>query len=139
MKKITKVLTLLLFVASMVSMTACKKADKDLILGSWKCSKATITEFGISAPYPPAVGLVWEFKSDGTLIADLVPELDIDNTTANYVISGTQLRVSYIDLEGDMEVEYFTISELTNSKLTLVEVEDEFDDDYLTIEFVRLQ
>ena len=85
------------------------------------------------------MGLVWEFKSDGTLIADLVPELDIDNTTANYVISGTQLRVSYIDLEGDMEVEYFTISELTNSKLTLVEVEDEFDDDYLTIEFVRLQ
>ena len=135
----TKVLTLLLFVASLTAMTSCKKVDKNLIVGSWKCSAATLTEWGISAPYDLAVGIVWDFKSDGTLIADLVPELDIDNTNASYVINGNQLRVSYIDFDGDMEVEYFTIKELTNSKLTIVEVEDELDDDYLTLEFVRLQ
>lgn len=135
----TKVLTLLLFVASLTAMTSCKKVDKNLIVGSWKCSSATITKFGVSADYELAVGINWTFQSDGKLIADLVPELDIDNATLNYVISGNRLRVSWIEYDGDMEVKFFTIKELTNSKLTLVEVEDELDDDYLTLNFVRLQ
>ena len=135
----TKVLTLLLFVASLTAMTSCKKVDKNLIIGSWKCSSATLTTLGVPMDYPLAEGMNWTFQSDGKLIAELVPELDIDNATLNYVISGNRLRVSWIEYDGDMEVKFFTIKELTNSKLTLAEFEDELDDDYLTLNFVRLQ
>ena len=88
--------------------------------------------------YPLAEGMNWTFQSDGKLIADLVPELDIEDIT-NYVINGNELRVSWVELDGDLETEFFTIKELTNSKLTLAEFEDELDDDYLTLNFVRLQ
>ena len=135
----TKVLTLLLFVASLTAMTSCKKVDKNLIIGSWKCSSATLTTLGVPMDYPLAEGMNWTFQSDGKLIAELVPELDIDNATLNYVISGNRLRVSWIEYDGDMEVKFFTIKELTNSKFTLAEFEDELDDDYLTLNFVRLQ
>ena len=134
----TKVLTLLLFVASLTAMTSCKKVDKNLIIGSWKCSSATLTTLGVPMDYPLAEGMNWTFQSDGKLIAELVPELDIEDIT-NYVINGNELRVSWVELDGDLETEFFTIKELTNSKLTLVEVEDELDDDYLTLNFVRLQ
>lgn len=138
MKKMTKVLTLLLFVASLTAMTSCKKVDKNLIIGSWKCSSATLTTLGVPMDYPLAEGMNWTFQSDGKLIADLVPELDIEDIT-NYVINGNELRVSWVELDGDLETEFFTIKELTNSKLTLAEFEDELDDDYLTLNFVRLQ
>lgn len=134
----TKVLTLLLFVASLTAMTSCKKVDKNLIIGSWKCSSATFTTLGVPMDYPLAEGMNWTFQSDGKLIAELVPELDIEDIT-NYVINGNELRVSWVELDGDLETEFFTIKELTNSKLTLAEFEDDWDDSYLTLNFVRLQ
>ena len=138
MKKITKVLTLLLFVASLTAMTSCKKVDKILIVGQWKCVAATITQYGQTTPYNPAVGVVWEFKSDGTLIAELAPEIDIEFPTASYVISGNQLTISYLDDDGDLEHEIYTINELTQTKLKIKENEYDFDDDCLTLEFNKL-
>lgn len=138
MKKITKVLTLLLFVASLASLTSCKKAEKQLIVGKWKCTVATITAYNQSESFEPAIGKMWEFKSDGTLIVELIPEIDIENTSANYVINGNQLRVSYRDNDGEMEHETLTIMELTTTKLKLRENEFEFDDEYLTLEFTKL-
>ena len=134
----TKVLTLLLFVASLTAMTSCKKVDKNLIVGSWQCTAATLTEYGQAAPYVPAVGLIWEFQSDGTLIAELVPEIDIESVTSTYVISGNQLTISYRDDEGDLESETYTINELTKTKLKFTENEYEYDDDRITLEFVKL-
>ena len=138
MKKITKVLTLLLFVASLTAMTSCKKVDKNLIVGSWKCSAATLTEYGQPVPYISAVGLVWEFQSDGTLIAELAPEIDIESVTSTYAISGNQLTISYRDDDGDLESETYTINELTKTKLKITENEYEFDDDRITLEFAKL-
>jgi len=139
MKKITKVLTLVLFVASLAAMTSCKKTDQQLIVGKWKCTAARITEFGNVTPYTPAVGMIWEFKSDGTLTLDrLDPEIDIDNKNCTYVISGNHLHVSFVDFEGDKEQETFIVNTLSKSALTITEKEDEIDDDILTLEFSKL-
>lgn len=134
----TKVLTLLLFVASLATMTACKKTDKQLIVGKWKCTAATITDHGQTTPYDLVVGIVWEFKSDGTLIAELAPEIDIESVTSTYVVNGNQLHVSYLDDEGELEHETYTINELTQSKLKIKENEYDYDDECLTMEFDRL-
>ena len=66
-----------------------------------------------------------------------MPE-DFDDGTdlsVTYVIVDDQLTMSYIDEDGDLEKETYTIKELTNSKLVLEEVAEETT---VTIEFKKV-
>lgn len=117
---------MLLFVVSMTALTSCSKKSEKLIVGKWECVAASYTENGETHSFTELNGMIWEFKTDGTVIG-LMPE-DFDNGTdlsVTYVIVDDQLTMSYIDEDGDLEKETYTIKELTNSKLVIEEVAEQ--------------
>ena len=117
---------MLLFVVSMTALTSCSKKSEKLIVGKWECVAASYTENGETHSFTELDGMIWEFKTDGTVIG-LMPE-DFDNGTdlsVTYVIVDDQLTMSYIDEDGDLEKETYTIKELTNSKLVIEEVAEQ--------------
>jgi len=128
MKKTLKVMAMVLFVVSMVSLTSCKKEKANLIVGKWECTSASYTQAGITQSIPWLNGMVWEFKANGTLIGSIPDDLvesDDDAASATYVVSGDVLTVSYVDEDdGDIERESYAIKELTETKLVLEETED---------------
>ena len=81
-------MAMLLFVMSMTALTSCNKEKTNLIVGKWECTTATYTEAGVTQSVPWVIGMVWEFKSDGTIISN---SIDIDDeeieVSATYVVT----------------------------------------------------
>ena len=131
-------MAMLLFVVSMTALTSCKKENTKLIVGRWECVTASYTDDGITESIPALKGMVWEFKSDGKVVADVsidLPDIDIIEADATYVVSGNTLTIRSVEIDHDVETETYLIKELTNSKLILQERDN---DDYLLIEFKKI-
>lgn len=129
---------MLLFVVSMTALTSCKKVDTNLLVGNWECVSASYIDDNVQQPLPSyIIGMVWEFKTDGTIVGNVFDPTDGDDygTSATYVVSGNLLTIRYRDLDGDLDTETFLINELTNSKLVLRERDD---DDLLLLEFKKV-
>ena len=138
MKKTLKVMAMLLFVVSMTALTSCKKENTKLIVGRWECVTASYTDDGITESIPALKGMVWEFKADGKVVADVsidLQDIDIIEADATYVVSGNTLTIRSVEIDHDIETETYLIKELTNSKLVLQERDN---DDYLLIEFKKI-
>jgi uncharacterized protein (TIGR03066 family) len=137
MKKTLKVMTMLLFVVSMTTLTSCKKENTKLIVGRWECVTASYTDDGITESIPALKGMVWEFKADGKVVADVsidLPDIDINEADATYVVSGDVLTIKSVESDGDIDTEKYLIKELTKSKLVL---EERDDDEVLVLEFKK--
>jgi uncharacterized protein (TIGR03066 family) len=137
MKKTLKVMAMLLFVVSMTTLTSCKKENTKLIVGRWECVTASYTDDGITESIPALKGMVWEFKADGKVVADVsidLPDIDIIEADATYVVSGDVLTIKSVESDGDIDTEKYLIKELTKSKLML---EERDDDEVLVLEFKK--
>lgn len=131
-------MAMLLFVVSMTALTSCKKENTKLIVGRWECVTASYTDDGITESIPALKGMVWEFKADGKVVADVsidLQDIDIIEADATYVVSGNTLTIRSVEIDHDVETETYLIKELTNSKLVLQERDN---DDYLLIEFKKI-
>ena len=131
-------MAMLLFVVSMTTLTSCKKENTKLIVGRWECVTASYTDDGITESIPALKGMVWEFKADGKVVADVsidLQDIDIIEADATYVVSGNTLTIRSVEIDHDIETETYLIKELTNSKLVLQERDN---DDYLLIEFKKI-
>lgn len=131
-------MAMLLFVVSMTALTSCKKENTKLIVGRWECVTASYTDDGITESIPALKGMVWEFKADGKVVADVsidLQDIDIIEADATYVVSGNTLTIRSVEIDHDIETETYLIKELTNSKLVLQERDN---DDYLLIEFKKI-
>ena len=131
------VMAMLLFVISMTALTSCKKENQNLIIGKWECVTASFTEEGETYPVPGVIGLVWEFKANGTVIATLPDDLD-DGDTASYVVLDNQLTITSTDEYGDVNTKTYTIKELTKTKLMLEMFEGSSGNDLLSVEFKKI-
>ena len=127
---------MLLFVMSMTALTSCNKEAEQLIVGKWECTTATYTEDGVTESVPWVIGMVWEFKSDGTVISN---SIDFDDeeieVSATYVVTGDALTITGVDEDGDIDTETYLIKELTKSKLVL---EERDEDELFVIEFKKI-
>ena len=146
MKKILKVLVLFVAVASMATMTSCKKDNAAQIVGKWQFEKATVS---VSVDDPELQQMIneyisWmemevneenhdltiEFKSDKTCIASS----EGISEAGTWSIDGDRITI-----DGDS----MTIKELTNKKLVLEETES-FDEEgaegsmKVSLEFKRI-
>ena len=131
-------MAMLLFVVSMTALTSCKKENTKLIVGRWECVTASYTDDGITESIPALKGMVWEFKADGKVVADVsidLQDIDIIEADATYVVSGNTLTIRSVEIDQDIETKTYLIKELTNSKLVLQERDN---DDYLLIEFKKI-
>lgn len=136
MKKTLKVMAMLLFVVSMTALTSCSKKSEKLIVGKWECIAASYTENGETQSFTDLNGMIWEFKSDGTVVASMPEDLDDEaDLKVTYVIVDDQLTMSYIDEDGDPEKETYTIKELTKSKLV---IEEAIGSQSVTYEFKKI-
>ena len=129
-------MAMLLFVMSMTALTSCNKEKTNLIVGKWECTTATYTEAGVTQSVPWVIGMVWEFKSDGTVISN---SIDIDDeeieVSATYVVTGDALTITGVDEDGDIDTETYLIKELTKSKLLL---EERDEDELFVLEFKKI-
>ena len=126
---------MLLFVFSMTALTSCNKKAEHLIVGKWEC--INITDYDDIDTFASVIGMTWEFKADGTLIASLPVDFDDDYfyvPTATYAILGNVLTITTVEDDGDVDSEAFYIKELNNTKLLLQERDN---DDLILIEFNR--
>lgn len=131
-------MAMLLFVVSMTALTSCKKENANLIIGKWECVTANFTDEGVTESVPYLKGMVWEFKANGKVVADVQidhPDIDFIEADATYVVSGDILKIKYIESDGDVENETYNIKELTKNKLVL---EERDNDDLLAIEFKKI-
>lgn len=127
---------MLLFVVSMTALTSCSKKSEKLIVGKWECIAASYTENGETQSFTDLNGMIWEFKSDGTVVASMPEDLDDEaDLKVTYVIVDDQLTMSYIDEDGDPEKETYTIKELTKSKLV---IEEAIGSQSVTYEFKKI-
>ncbi len=130
-------MAMLLFVVSMTTLTSCKKENTKLIIGRWECVTASYTDDGITESIPALKGMVWEFKADGKVVADVsidLPDIDIIEADATYAVSGDVLTIKSVESDGDIDTEKYLIKELTKSKLV---IEERDDDEVLVLEFKK--
>ena len=127
---------MLFFVVSMTALTSCSKKSEKLIVGKWECIAASYTENGETQSFTELNGMIWEFKSDGTVVGSMPEDFD-DGTdlSVTYVIVDDQLTMSYVDEDGDLDKETYTIKELTKSKLV---IEETIGSQSVTYEFKKI-
>ena len=127
---------MLFFVVSMTALTSCSKKSEKLIVGKWECIAASYTENGETQSFTELNGMIWEFKSDGTVVGSMPEDFD-DGTdlSVTYVIVDDQLTMSYVDEDGDLDKETYTIKELTKSKLV---IEETVGNQSITYEFNKI-
>ena len=127
---------MLFFVVSMTALTSCSKKSEKLIVGKWECIAASYTENGETQSFTELNGMIWEFKSDGTVVGSMPEDFD-DGTdlSVTYVIVDDQLTMSYVDEDGDLDKETYTIKELTKSKLV---IEETVGNQSITYEFKKI-
>ena len=138
MKKIfTKLLVLLVAVASGMALTGCGKDnpqnnepfEEQNLIGKWKLvSQVAETKTGDKAqtnPEMPPYVLTLEFKSDGTLISTSEEEGNKDSKKGTYVFKDNKILMTDPDKK---ETKTAEVKELTAKKLVLVAVETEEQD-----------
>ena len=138
MKKIfTKLLVLLVAVASGMALTGCGKDnpqnnepfEEQNLIGKWKLvSQVAETKTGDKAqtnPEMPPYVLTLEFKSDGTLISTSEEEGNKDSMKGTYVFKDNKILMTDPDKK---ETKTAEVKELTAKKLVLVAVETEEQD-----------
>lgn len=153
MKKAFKVLAMFVMVASMAVLSSCSKEDN--IVGKWQFQTMTLSTDNsdpeIQQMFDAEVAfiniflkdMVWEFKSDNTLVASgLDEDLEMFSESATYSIDGSKLTI--IDAEFPDEPEVYDIVTLNGSKLVLSQnYEEEIDEGVIvqvkgTLEFKRI-
>lgn len=135
MKTVFRVLALFVMVASMSLMTSCSK--EKTIVGKWKCDNAMVTIPGMEdIPEVQEIleyfqeemaeeykGMVWEFRSDNTLVlsGEGVDESDFEDVELRYTVNDNKLTITAHSEDEDVEddVTVFNIQTLTNEKLEL--------------------
>ena len=138
MKKIfTKLLVLLVAVASAMGLTGCGKDnpqniepfEEQNLIGKWKLvSQIAETKTGDKVqtnPEMPPYVLTLEFKSDGTLISTCEEEGNKDSMKGTYVFKDNKILMTDPDKK---ETKTAEVKELTAKKLVLVAVETEEQD-----------
>ena len=138
MKRIfTKLLVLLVAVASGMALTGCGKDnpqniepfEEQNLIGKWKLvSQVAETKTGDKAqtnPEMPPYVLTLEFKSDGTLISTSEEEGNKDSKKGTYVFKDNKILMTDPDKK---ETKTAEVKELTAKKLVLVAVETEEQD-----------
>ena len=126
MKKILKVLVLFVAVASMATMTSCKKDNAAQIVGKWQFEQAAVS---VSVDDPELQQMINEYISwmESELNSenrDLTIEFKSDKTCVSSSEGYSEIGTWSID--GDkitIDGESMTIKELTNKKLVLEETE----------------
>jgi hypothetical protein len=136
MKKVFRILTLFVAIASMAAITSCSKDKASLIVGKWQYEKATI-DLSIDDPemqeYFDQI-VAEEENAMNEAMKDEVIEFKADNTYMTYYKDEPEEPGQY-SIDGDkliMDDETFTIKSLTKSKLVLeiVETFTEEEDDF---------
>ena len=138
MRKIfSKLLVLLVAVASAMGLTGCGKDnpqniepfEEQNLIGKWKLvSQVAETKTGDKAqtnPEMPPYVLTLEFKSDGTLISTSEEEGNKDSMKGTYVFKDNKILMTDPDKK---ETKTAEVKELTAKKLVLVAVETEEQD-----------
>ena len=136
MKKIfTKLLVLLVAVASGMALTGCGKDNpqnnepenaQDLI-GKWKLVSYDVEyKNGNDVEkntVPLLYSLIWEFTDDGKVIQTMEEEGEIDTATASYTFGN-----NIITTNDDGDVMQMVVKELTSKKLVIEKSESEIED-----------
>jgi len=120
MKKAIKIMAMVLFVASLATVSSCKKSNEKQIVGKWNLESVIIASGGESYEITgeelailaeefggEMINVTLEFKSDGMVYAQ-------GEATAKYSVDGDVLTLS-----ADGESIQFKILELTSSKLSI--------------------
>lgn len=140
MKKVFKVLTLFVTIATLALLSACTKDNAKKILGTWNFVHVDIVMTADDPEVQEFVdeflgamvdemnnelsGFVFDFKADNTVVITYtdVETHQTESETAQYSVDG-----DIITFDGDE----MTIKTLTNNSLVLV-VSDTFDEDGIT-------
>ena len=112
---------MLLFAVSTTALASCKKTSEGPIVNKWSCTAVSYTEDGVTHSVPHLINMIWEFNADGTVTSSLNGETN--DGTATYAIVDNVLTITYTD-DDEIEMESYTIKELTNSKLLLEKHDD---------------
>jgi len=128
MKKIfTKLLVLLVVVASGMVLTGCEKNNAKNIVGKWKLvsqdveykNGGDVKKNTVQIQY----SMIWEFTADGTAIQTMEEEGEIDTATASYTFEN-----NIITTNDDGDVTQMVVKELTSKKLVVEGSESEIKD-----------
>ena len=118
MKNVFKLLTVVCLVATMTTLTSCKKSNEDLIVGTWKCTSVTCE------PQNPfmnlLVGCTFTFNADKTLVTAIFDE----QATGTYAVDGDKLTMTV-----DGETIVADIKSLDKKKLSFAYTEEDEDDE----------
>ena len=117
-----------------IYVVSCNKNKEELILGKWECVAASFTDDGETYPVTDAIGLIWDFKANGTVVASHINQVD-DSDTASYSLLDDVLTTTFTNEFGNSDVNSYTIKELNKNKLLL---ESRNEKEVLTIEFKRI-
>ena len=128
MKKIfTKLLVLLVVVASGMVLTGCEKNNQKNLIGRWKLVSHDV-EYKNGGDVekntvPLQYSMIWEFTADGTAIQTMEEEGEIDTATASYTFGN-----NIITTNDDGDVMQMVVKELTSKKLVVERSESEIED-----------
>ena len=118
MKNVFKLLTVVCLVATMTTLTSCKKSNEDLIVGTWKCTSVTCE------PQNPfmnlLVGCNFTFNADKTLVTSIFDE----QSTGTYAVDGNKLTMTV-----DGETIVADIKSLDKKNLSFAYTEEDEDDE----------
>ena len=125
MKKIfTKLLVLLVVVASGMVLTGCEKNNQKNLIGRWKLVSHDVEYKNGNdvekSTVPLHYSLIWEFTDDGKVIQTMEEEGEIYTTTATYTPENNIITTN------DNAV--MQIKELTSKKLVVERSESEIED-----------
>ncbi len=127
MKKIfTKLLVLLVAVASGMVLTGCEKNNQKNLIGRWKLVSHDV-EYKNGGDVkkntvPLQYSMIWEFTADGTAIQTMEEEGEIDTATASYTFGN-----NIITTNDDGDVTQMVVKELTSKKLVVERSESEIE------------
>ena len=128
MKKIfTKLLVLLVVVASGMVLTGCEKNNQKNLIGRWKLVSNDV-EYKNGGDVekmtvPLQYSMIWEFTADGTAIQTMEEEGEIDTVTGSYTFEN-----NIITMNDDGDVVQMVVKELTSKKLVVERSESEIED-----------
>ena len=128
MKKIfTKLLVLLVEVASGMVLTGCEKNNQKNLNGRWKLVSYDVEyKNGNDVEkntVPLHYSLIWEFTSGGTFIQTMEEDGEIYTTSATYAFEN-----NIITTNDDGDVMQMVVKELTSKKLVVERSESEIED-----------
>lgn len=128
MKKIfTKLLVLLVVVASGMVLTRCEKNNQKNLIGRWKLVSHDVEYKNGNdvekSTVPLHYSMIWEFTVDGTAIQTMEEEGESYTTTASYTFEN-----NIITTNDDGDVMQVVVKELTSKKLVVERSESEIED-----------